>query len=609
MKEQDLAMSPISVFYSYAHEDEKLRNALERHLSALRRQGIIAEWHDRQIVAGTDWAKAIDAHLLTATVILLLISPDFMSSDYCYGIELDRAIERDHAHKARVLPIILRPTDIEGAPFAHLQCLPRNGKPVTMWLNRDAAFLAIVREIRAALEALRPTPHVASQSSPSSIQPPETRLNVFDRTFLCIPEAEEQKPLLQEQKRKEKEGSRSAKIVPTVAPHNDVVERIVGFHGERNHVFIKSQLQAMRYDIFAFFRGTCHLFYEDWPAHSVLNGVPLTWICGNLHMENLGSYRANNQMVYFNMNNFDESSLAPCTWDLARFLVSVLISAHRIKISQEKALKLCDAFLESYTKTLVNGSVSQIDEGNAVGVVKNLLIAARERQRKDFLDRHTELTKNGRRLRRGRNTPMSMQAGAEITLLLNRWGREQSSPTFFNVLDVGERGVGIGSLGTEHYVVLVEGKGSPDQNSVLDLKVASSTSFLPLRQPHWSSEAERIVTIQRWIQGIPPALLATVEHYGKSYILRELQPAEDKVQIASLDGKMQHLKELVCTIAKIVAWGQLRSGGSRGSADAADLKSFVQKSSWQDSLMRYVQSYALRVEKYYLIFNSSLDPM
>lgn len=110
------ATPPITIFYSYAHEDEQLRQELEKHLSLLQRQGVIAAWHDRQILPGATWAQAIDSHLETAAIILLLISPDFLASDYCYGIEMDRALERQATGKARVLPIILRPVDWQGHP-------------------------------------------------------------------------------------------------------------------------------------------------------------------------------------------------------------------------------------------------------------------------------------------------------------------------------------------------------------------------------------------------------------------------------------------------------------------------------------------------------------
>jgi hypothetical protein len=141
---------PLEIFYSYAHvgADEELRNELEKHLSLLKRNGYIKSWHDRRIGAGDEWRSQIDAHARSAHIILLLISSDFVASDYCYDVEMALALERHARHEAIVIPIILRPTDWSGAPFAHLQALPRDAKAVTTWSNRDEAFTNIAQGIR-----------------------------------------------------------------------------------------------------------------------------------------------------------------------------------------------------------------------------------------------------------------------------------------------------------------------------------------------------------------------------------------------------------------------------------------------------------------------------
>jgi tetratricopeptide (TPR) repeat protein len=173
------AMSPVTVFYSYAHEDESLRNELNKHLSNLRRQGIITEWNDRQIVAGTDWMDAIDTHLNTADVILLLISPDFLASDYCSGIEMERALQRHQAKEARVIPILLRPVDWKGSLFAHLQMLPTDARPITTWSNRDKAFADVVTGIRRAIEDLALPSPLPQTTSPSVWNVPYRRNPFF----------------------------------------------------------------------------------------------------------------------------------------------------------------------------------------------------------------------------------------------------------------------------------------------------------------------------------------------------------------------------------------------------------------------------------------------
>lgn len=143
----------VKVFLIYAHKDERLLNTLESQLSALKREGLVTIWHDRNIDAGDEWEHEIHKYLNTASIILLLITPDFMASDYCYNIEMKKAIERHERGEARVIPIILRPTNY-GAPLNKLKALPTNGKPVTTWENQDEAFLQVVEGIRQVAEQL-----------------------------------------------------------------------------------------------------------------------------------------------------------------------------------------------------------------------------------------------------------------------------------------------------------------------------------------------------------------------------------------------------------------------------------------------------------------------
>jgi hypothetical protein len=146
---------PVQVFVSYSHRDEALREKLGTHLSGLKRQGVIDEWHDRRIGAGHEWVDAIDEHLNSADVILLLVSADFLASDYCYDVEMKRALARHDAGEARVIPVILRSVDWRGALFAKLQALPTDGKPVTSWTDEDVAFTNVAHGIRQVVEELR----------------------------------------------------------------------------------------------------------------------------------------------------------------------------------------------------------------------------------------------------------------------------------------------------------------------------------------------------------------------------------------------------------------------------------------------------------------------
>ena len=141
-----------SIFFSYSHKDEPLRDELETHLKLLQRLGVISVWHDRKILPGTEWDGEIDFRLDRAKIILLLVSASFIASDYCWGTEVKRAMERHEAGEATVIPIMLQPCEWKGSPFAKLQGLPKNMKPVTGFRNRDKAWTEVAKGIRAVAE-------------------------------------------------------------------------------------------------------------------------------------------------------------------------------------------------------------------------------------------------------------------------------------------------------------------------------------------------------------------------------------------------------------------------------------------------------------------------
>jgi hypothetical protein len=146
--------TPVRVLLSYAHPDERLREKLDKHLSVLRRSTVIESWSDRGITPGADFDQEIFRHLATADLVLLLVSPDFMNSDYCYRREMRVSLRRHLSGSARVIPIILRPVDWSGTPIGKLQALPRDGKPVTTWHRQDEALLDVARGVRRAAEEI-----------------------------------------------------------------------------------------------------------------------------------------------------------------------------------------------------------------------------------------------------------------------------------------------------------------------------------------------------------------------------------------------------------------------------------------------------------------------
>lgn len=146
---------PVSVFVSYAHEDEPFRDKLLKHLSMLKHQGLVQAWHDRLISPGTNWDQDINGAIDVADVIILLVSSDFVASDYIRGTELTRALERRQNGDVTVIPVLVRTVDLTGSPLSALQWLPTGGKPIKLWSDEDEAYANVVLGVRQAVEACR----------------------------------------------------------------------------------------------------------------------------------------------------------------------------------------------------------------------------------------------------------------------------------------------------------------------------------------------------------------------------------------------------------------------------------------------------------------------
>ncbi|BAS59270.1 TIR protein [Leptolyngbya boryana NIES-2135] len=190
----------ISIFFSYSHKDEALRDKVAEHLSALKRSNVIQEWHDRLIPAGSEWKDEIDRNLRTADIILLLVSASFLSSDYCWSEELKRAMTRHETGEAVVIPVILCPCDWQDTPFAKLQMLPKDARAVTLWSNEDEALTDIAHGIRGTVQRVaerkqletkasdqRTEPTLEAPEIPPAMQPSLEKQPEYDSLFDYMP--------------------------------------------------------------------------------------------------------------------------------------------------------------------------------------------------------------------------------------------------------------------------------------------------------------------------------------------------------------------------------------------------------------------------------------
>jgi len=392
----------------------------------------------------------------------------------------------------------------------------------------------------------------------------------------------------------------------------NIITAILEYNAHRDPERLAMKYAAMRGDAFSFLRGSCHLFHTRLPEDKSLYRAPLAWTCGDMHLENFGSYKGDNRLCYFDINDFDEATLAPCTWPVLRLLSSILVAAPVLGLDPEMAREMAHTALHTYAEALSTGKARWIERETADGEIRRLLDSLRERTRINLLDRRTEMHGKNRRIRldTGKALPVTERQREKVSTFMAEFAHEQPDPRFFKVIDVARRVSGLGSLGLDRYVVLVRGKGSPDGNYLLDLKAAQTSSLTPCLktpEPRWRSEAERIVSLQAYMQAIPVALLHAVEVGKKPFILREMQASEDRVNLAHCAQHPLRMEGVIKNMAELLAWSQLRSSGRKGAACMDELIEFAERKKWRARTLELAQECADRVEEDWHAYTQAYD--
>jgi uncharacterized protein (DUF2252 family) len=380
-----------------------------------------------------------------------------------------------------------------------------------------------------------------------------------------------------------------------------MIEKILRYNAGRDPERLLLKYRALASNSFSFLRGTCHLYYEHLPEHPVLKNAPPAWICGDLHLENFGTYKADNRLVYFDMNDFDEAVLAPCTWEIVRLLSSILIAAPSLSVNRDDAMALSRRCLHSYADTLACGKARWIDRDAADGLIGDLFRRLVGRKRQEFIESRTTLASRHRVIRtdRGKALPTSEPDKLRIRAWMKEYAETKENPHFFNVIDIARRVAGTGSLGLERFAILIEGKGGIDGHFLLDLKASIPSALgnkTPFIQPHWLSDAVRVAAVGSRMQAVPPAFLEAVNVEGKAFLLKGLQPSQDRVDLQGAAAHPKQLDRLICEFGTIAAWAQLRSSGREGSANADALIAFGHERKQMDTLLEIASHMADQVE-------------
>lgn len=385
-----------------------------------------------------------------------------------------------------------------------------------------------------------------------------------------------------------------------------IPERIKKFNGNRQPYYTALKYQQMAENAFRFFRGTCHLYYEDLSSRSNLPPYPISWVCGDLHLENFGSYKGENRLVYFDVNDFDEGLLAPVDWEVSRIVTSIFTSFDSLGIKKKEAAGMAEYFLRIYCQALIRGKARYLEPATSNGIVRIFLEKVALRKQKELIRQRTEEGKNGNlRLRLDKVRFYPIEKTLRKSLMTHLGGWMQQEPLLkgrYQVLDACFRVAGTGGLGLKRYVFLVRNNKDPKKHLLIDMKQAQTSSLAPWvknRQPDWESEAARIVTIQDRMQNVSPALLSTATYEGESYVIKELQPTADKIDFLVIRDRYKDIACVLEDMAFLTASAELRSAGRQHAATPDELIAFGKDNSWQSPLLEYAETYSVQVKKDY----------
>jgi uncharacterized protein (DUF2252 family) len=387
---------------------------------------------------------------------------------------------------------------------------------------------------------------------------------------------------------------------------DNIIERIEKFNAGLLPDKVQLKYKGMAENAFRFFRGTCHLFYDDLSQAKGFPSSPLGWICGDLHLENFGSFKGNNRLVYFDLNDFDESMLSPVNWELARVLTSIYIAFDTLNLEKAAAHKMAAIFLDKYIEVLGSGKAYYMDPRTADGVVSYFLNSVRKRTEKELLKKAAHIDGRKITIKIDNVLHFKLEQGLKKELITHiaDWLINTSAwPNKYEVVDAAFRVAGTGSIGLKRYMFLLQGKKNKDKFLLVELKQGNRSSLAPynsVAQPIWTSEAERVITTKYRMQNISPALLSTSIFKGDAYVLQEMQPTADKINLTLLAKDLKAFKSVLKDMAILTASAQLRSSGIQGSAINDDLRAFAASAmDWRKHISDYASSYARQVKRDY----------
>jgi uncharacterized protein (DUF2252 family) len=391
----------------------------------------------------------------------------------------------------------------------------------------------------------------------------------------------------------------------------NIIQRIATFNQHRDPEKVLLKYKAIRENSFRFLRGTCHLFYEDLVTHYTLPPGPDAWLCGDLHLENFGSFKGSDREEYFDINDFDEAILGPALYELSRLLVSVLVACNNAGYKKSASGKLLNALLNSYCKTLESGKPVTVENGTATGLVKELLDKVALRKEKKLVKEKADQSSGYQELiiDNKRTFPPETSFKKEFIKALQAKLDETRGKDLRKIHDIAFNIAGTGSIGINRYIALANDT-SAGKKYLLVIKQALPSSlkqFIQVKQPDWSNDAQRINQVQYRMQHVTPGGLGSFSFRNDWYITKWIQPEADKISLGSFLADPKEQLMLMDTIGCITASAQLRSSGRDGSAITDEMMNFGIQQEWTRPILAFAEAYATQVEKDYKEYCTDYD--
>jgi uncharacterized protein (DUF2252 family) len=331
-------------------------------------------------------------------------------------------------------------------------------------------------------------------------------------------------------------------------------------------------------DPFTFFRGADHLYCRDWPELRPLDVGPNLLICGDLHLENFGAHRTTEGDFRYDLNDFDEAVVAPCSFDLVRCAASIILASEQWKLTPSQATGMALAFLENYRqavlKAVQSGTIHEIGPHGGHGPIQEILGATAIATQAQLLKAKTKRKANGTAVirRSDRVIDISRKRFDELASAIQGHGERLGRPDAFKVYDLAYRIAGVGSLGVRRYLALVGGDGPPDGYQLLDIKEArpsaASAHANDTLDAIEGNEAGRVVLSQRILQGHVAVGLDVLCINHKWFRMREMIPAENRSSLDRFQRQPERLRRAVERAGRLTASSQLRGGRFKPEHDS-----------------------------------------